>query len=82
MNPLEGLTQLLLAPFRAIGEFIQSLPSPPGLPPLAQILPPSPFPAALLNPGKTYNNLEDWEIIRNDRGRIKGLRIRRDARVT
>ena len=84
MNPLEGLAQFLLAPFRAIGQFIQSLPPPPGLPPIAQILPPPPFPGALLsaNPGKTFKNLEEWEILRNAKGRIEGIRIHRDASVT
>ena len=28
-----------------------------------------------------YNNLEEWEIVRNEKGRIKTIRIHRDAHM-
>jgi hypothetical protein len=82
MNPLEGIAQILSLPFRAVGQFIQSLPPPPGLPRLADILPPlPPFMSGLSSLGATYNNLEEWEVQRNAKGRITGLVVHRDARV-
>ena len=94
MNPLEGIAQLLSLPFRAFGQFIQSLPTPPGLPPLAQILPTPPqflgLPPLSGDASTTYNNLETWDFIRaphpdgtpNPKGRMQGMRIHRDAKVT
>jgi len=32
--------------------------------------------------GSTYSNLEEWEIVRNEKGRIQSIRIHRNAHVT
>ena len=32
--------------------------------------------------GSTYSNLEEWEIVRNEKGRIQTIRIHRNAHVT
>lgn len=33
-------------------------------------------------PPKTYKNLEEWEIQRDITGRLKGIKVHRDARRT
>ena len=37
----------------------------------------------LSSPQKTsYQNLESWEIVRNEKGRISSIHIHRDAKIT
>ena len=31
---------------------------------------------------KTYNNVEEWEILKDNDGRVKGVRVHRDAKET
>lgn len=31
---------------------------------------------------RSYNNIEEWEIIKDDDGRVKGVRVHRDAKET
>jgi len=31
---------------------------------------------------KEYNNLEEWEILKDDNGRVQGVRVHRNAKET
>lgn len=31
---------------------------------------------------KTYNNTEEWDIIKDSEGRVRGVRVHRDAKET
>lgn len=32
-------------------------------------------------PSRTYSNLEEWEIIKDEEGRVKGVKVHRTAKV-
>ena len=78
-----SIIDVLLLPLKLLNALIQAVPPPPGLQKLPSLfgdagglsLPTGP-PAS----SGSYQNLEEWEIVRNDKGRIAGIRIHRDAR--